>query len=131
MWWERIIQHPFTPLMWMENFRVSRKTFLYTCEELQPKVVKWTSNLETRYILVEEGVAVTLWFLATPGVYRTIAHLFEIARYTVCTIVRDVHKAIIDALSPQYISFPSGNELLGTVSAFEAMYGVPQSLLEQ
>ena len=35
-------------------------------------------------------------------------------------------KAIIDVLSLQYIRFPSGNELLRTVSAFEAVHGVPQ-----
>ena len=33
--------------------------------------------------------------------------------------------AIIDVLSPQYIKFPSGNELSRTLSAFESVHGVP------
>ena len=112
------MQH--TPVMWIENFRVSRETFLFICEQLRPKIAKMDTTFR-KALPVEERVAVTLWFLATPGEYRTISR-----PCTVCSIVRDMCKAIIDVHSPQYIKFPSGNELSRTVSAFEAVHGVPQ-----
>ena len=115
----------FTPQMWMENFRVSRETFLYICEQLRPKIAKMDTTFR-KVIPVEERVAVTLWYLATPRKYRTIAYLFGIARCIVCIIERDVCKVIVDVLSLLYIRFHTGNELLCTVSAIEAVHGVPQ-----
>ena len=81
------MQHTFTPVMWMDNFRVSRETFLYICEQLRPKIAKMDTTFREA-LPVEERVAVTLWFLATPGEYRTIAHLFGIADHVKLTAPR-------------------------------------------
>ena len=35
-------------------------------------------------ISVEQQLVVTLWFLGTPAEYRTVSHLFGVARSTVC-----------------------------------------------
>ena len=44
-------------------------------------------------IPVEKRVVIAVWFLATPGEYHTIGHLFGVARCTVCVIVREVCKS--------------------------------------
>ena len=55
------MQHTFTPVMWMENFRVSRETFIYICEQLRPKITKMDTTFR-KALPVEERVAITLWF---------------------------------------------------------------------
>ena len=104
---------------------MSRQTYLHLCEQLRPEI----QHMDTNYrqaVPVKKRVAITLWYLATPGEYRTIAHLFGIARSTVCVIVKEVCKAILKVLLRQYISFPSGDELNDIVEGFENSWGVPQ-----
>lgn len=48
-----------------------------------------------RSISVEQRVAITLWCLATPAEYRTVAHLFGVARSTVCEIVHETCETIV------------------------------------
>ena len=47
----------------------------------------------------------------TPCEYRTVAHLFGVARSMVCTIVHDTCLAITNSLLKIYISFPTGESL--------------------
>ena len=77
-------------------------------------------------ISVERRLAVTLWFLATPCEYRTIAHLFGIARSTVCEIVQETCNAIVKVLLNKYIEFPTGDKLDELVDGFKTKWGVPQ-----
>ena len=51
---------------WLENFRVSRATFNYLCEQLRPLIEKETTVMR-RPVSVERRVAITLWILATPS----------------------------------------------------------------
>ena len=62
-------------------------------------------------ITVQHRVAIILWCLATCGEYRTIGHLFGVARCTVCVIVHDTFAAIVNVLLSEYIQFPTGNLL--------------------
>lgn len=73
---------------WVQNFRMSKVTFQYLCTELRPVIQRKDTCLR-RAITVEHRVAITLWCLATPAEYRTIAHLFGIGRSTVCEIVHE------------------------------------------
>ena len=75
---------------------------------------------------VERRVAVTLWCLATPTEYRTIAHLFGIARSTVCEIVHETCHCIVDVLMKDYINFPNGDRLDRVVDEFKMKWGAPQ-----
>ena len=59
-------------------------------------------------ITVEHRVAVTLWCLATPTEYRTIAHLFSTARSAVCEIVHETVEGTVKKLLGPYIKFPTG-----------------------
>ena len=115
----------FTDRDWMENFRVSRSTFYILCEQLTPYIRRRDTQLR-RAICVEHRVAITLWCLATCGEYRTIAHLFGVARCTVCVIVHDTCKAIVDVLLKTYIQFPQGDELSEVVEGFKNKWGMIQ-----
>lgn len=75
---------------------------------------------------MEHRVAITLWCLATCCEYRTIAHLFGVARCTVCVIVHDTCKAIVDILLASYIRFPQGSELSEVVDGFKTKWGMIQ-----
>lgn len=101
LWWDRIVLEMFLPSDWIENFRMKHETFLYVCDKLRPAI----EHQETRFrktISIEKRVAITLWCLATPAEYRTVAHLFGIARSTVCDIVHETCLAIVDILLPIY-----------------------------
>ena len=52
---------------------------------------------------LERRVAITLWVLATTSEYRTVGHLFGVARNTVSVIVHETFIAIVEALLPVYI----------------------------
>ena len=98
---------------------------MYICDKLSPALIR-TDTVLRRALSVERRVAVTLWCLATPTEYRTIAHLFGIARSTVCEIVHETCQCIIDILMVDYIKFPSGDRLNQTVHEFKTKWGVPQ-----
>ena len=74
-WWDQIVQNTFTPRHWIENFRVSRDTFLYICRQLKERISKCNTKFR-KAISLQHRIAITLWVLATPSEYRSIAHLF-------------------------------------------------------
>ena len=115
----------FTDRDWIENFRDSRSTSLILCEQLKPSIQRRTTQL-CKSICVEHRVAITLWGPATCGEYHTIAHLFGVARCTVCVIVHDTCKAIVDVLLKTYIKFPQGDDLSNVVAGFKNKWGMIQ-----
>ena len=82
-WWEDVVLNNFGPHDWMENFRMSRDTFQYLCDQLRPLIQKQDTCMR-RSVSTERRVAITLWVLATPAEYRSVAHLFGLACCTVC-----------------------------------------------
>ena len=95
------------------------------CTRLRPSIQRHDTQLR-HSICVEHRVAITLWCLATCGEYRTIAHLFGVARCTVCIVVHDTCKAIVDFLLKTYIKFPQGDELSRVVEGFKSKWGMIQ-----
>ena len=71
-------------------------------------------------LCVQHREAITLWCLATCGEYRTIGHLFGVARSTVCVIVHGTCGAIVNVFKSQYIQFPTGANLQQVVDGFES-----------
>ena len=67
---------------------MSRETFMYLYQQLSAALRRQDTSMR-KAISVEQRLAVTRWCLATPCEYRTIAHLFGIARSTVCEIVQE------------------------------------------
>ena len=87
------------------------------------------SRQDTRFchaITVEQRVAFTVWCLATPCEYRTVAHLLGVARSTVCEVVQETCRAIVHNLLSLYINIPSGEGLKKVVDGFEEKWGFPQ-----
>ena len=124
-WWEHVVCHSFSQADWRENFRLSHETFNYICDKLKPTIMKQDTRFR-RAISVEKRVAITLWVLATTSEYRSVAHLFGVARCTVCVIVRETCQAIVMVLLPIYICFPTGDRLNETVQGFLDRWGIPQ-----
>ena len=75
---------------------------------------------------MEKRVAITLWCLATPCKYRSVVHLFGVARSTVCSIVHSTCQAIVNSLSRKYVRFPTGDALKHVIRNFESKWGFPQ-----
>ena len=115
----------FTATDWIENFRVSKETFTYICNCLKPLISRQDTKFR-KAICIEHRVAITLWCLATGGEYRTIGHLFGIARCTVCVIVHDTCSAIVSTFMSQYINFPEGDDLKEVITGFTQKWGFIQ-----
>lgn len=118
----------FGPDDWIENFRMSKNTFNYLCDRLKGSIFRQNTRFR-KAITVHQRVAITLWCLATSCEYRTLSHLFGVARSTVCEIVQDTCRAIVSVLMDTYISFPLGDALVNVVNGFERD-GVILSVLE-
>ena len=39
-WWEQVVNSSFTPQDWLNNFRMSKDTFLYLCDKLRSSISK-------------------------------------------------------------------------------------------
>jgi len=62
---------------------MSKQSFQYLCDQLKGVLEKQTTRLR-KPLAVEQHVANTVWILTTTSKYRTVAHLFGVARCTVC-----------------------------------------------
>jgi len=122
-WWEGVVLQSFGPRDWLDNFRVSRETFNYLCEQLRPLIQKETTVMR-RPVSVQRHVG--FWPHLQPSEYRTIAHLFGIARCTVCVVVKETCEAIVQKLVPLYIRFSAGENLNEVITGFKEKCGVPQ-----
>uniref|UniRef100_A0A3P8RMA7 DDE Tnp4 domain-containing protein n=1 Tax=Amphiprion percula TaxID=161767 RepID=A0A3P8RMA7_AMPPE len=85
------------------RFRVSRATFDYLVELIGPP---------------RRRLAITLWWFARSGEYRSIADMFGVGIATVCIIVRQVTVAIVERLYRRFVSLPSGQRLDDTIRGF-------------
>ena len=123
--WKDIVLKTFSEDDWIKNFRMSKVTFEYLYNHLK-SVIERQDNRFRRAISVRHRLAITIWTLATPCEYRTIGHLFGVARSTVCVIVHDTCKAIVDRLFSDVVTFPQGSQLTDTICGFETNWQIPQ-----
>ena len=125
--WECDVRTTFTSRQWTENFHMTKATFMYVCDELQPRLTKEDIRMR-KAITVEKRVAVALWRLATNCECRTIAHVFGISRSSVCLSTQEVCCLIVDVQKymSKYIKKPEGNQLKEMVQLFERKWGFPQ-----
>ena len=107
-WWQRVVKETFSTHDWSESFRMSRQTFMYICNELRVCIEKKDTTMRDS-IRTEQRVAITLWYLSTGADFRTIGHLFGVAKSTVCIIIKSVCCAIVQLLLPKYIRRPIGD----------------------
>ena len=124
-WWDYVVLTTFSDQDWIENFRVSKATFFYLCQQLKP-LIKHSDTMLRKAISVEHRLAITLWCLATCGEYRSIGHLFGVARCTVCVIVHETCAAIVSKLLKQYVYFPQDEQLAAVIDGFKSKCGMIQ-----
>ena len=126
-WWELIAQETFNETDWTENFRIRKETFVYICDQLKPVIERQDTQLR-KAISVQQRVAITIWCLAMPCEYHTIAHLFGVGRSSVCAIVQETCPAILNVLMNKYIIFPTGNSSKKVIEGFQTKWGFPQCI---
>ncbi|XP_059191461.1 uncharacterized protein LOC131973472 [Centropristis striata] len=103
---------------WKAQFRVSRDTFDYLVERVGPAIKRRRTNYRAP-IEPRRRLAITLWWFARSGEYRSIAGMFGVGIATVCVIVRQVTSAIVDRLYRRVVSLPTGQRLDDTIRAFK------------
>ena len=109
----------------MENFRMSWEILYHLGDKLRPMIEKQSTWMR-RCVSTECRVAITLWVLATPSEYHSVAHQFGVARCRVCQIVMDTCIAVVQKLTPVYTSFPTGDGLKEVVRGLKDKWGVLQ-----
>ncbi|XP_070547328.1 uncharacterized protein [Ptychodera flava] len=124
-WWRTIVMRSWNSRDWIENFRMTKDTFMYICTRLRRRIQRVDTRMR-RAVSVELRVGITLWRLSTNCDYRTIGHLFGIARSTACEIVHETCQQIIAVFLKSVIRFPTGNELERVVDGFQQRWGFPQ-----
>ena len=128
IWWKNIVSGISLQDEWRENFRVSRETFDYLCNELRPFLQKKETHLR-KPVIAETQVAVTLYYLSDEGRLRKVATAFELGRSTVSTIIRQVTHVISSYLGPKFIKLPNSAQDVETLaSQFYATHGFPQCI---
>lgn len=118
----------FGPQEWLEKFRMSKETFFYVCNQLQPGLTPHSSHFHPPALPLEKRVAVALWHLATNVEYQTLSPLFGIGPSTVQMCVREVSYAIVLLLKPLYLRLPSEKELENMVRIFCTRWGFPHCI---
>ena len=111
---------------WKQNFRVSRATFHFLCQELRPFLER-RETVRTP-ISVEQRVALCLTRLGSNSELRIISNLFGVGLSTTCVALHDVCRAIVEHLAAKYITFPTGQRLQTIVDGFLSKWGFPQCI---
>ncbi|KAL0152737.1 hypothetical protein M9458_052460 [Cirrhinus mrigala] len=119
-WWEHIVAG-FTEEQWVQNFRMSKRTFDMLCQRLST-FLSYDDTTFRRAIPLQMRVGVALWWLATGVGYRTLAYLFGISSASVCLIVNDFCQAMRDELLREYIQLPQLDELQNCTGAIDGSH---------
>ena len=69
-WWDSFVSNVIAPEEWVENFRMSRDSFLSLCGQLEPHI-KCQRTRMREPVEVDRQVALTLYYLSDQGHMRT------------------------------------------------------------
>ena len=105
---------------WIENLRMTKRTFVKLSSELQPYLTKCVTRF-CMPIPVDQKIAVTMWRLATIVEYWTISALFGIGISTVCDIVHRTWHVMAEHMLPKYVKKPSEERMKEIIDEFEVM----------
>ena len=84
----------------ISNFQLSWPSLVKLCNQLRLLIME-EETFAKNTVLVEQQVARTLYFLGQGINYRSVANQFGVAVPTVCRIVHETTKAIVDSLAPK------------------------------
>ena len=122
--WLQHVMDEFSVQEWYENFRLSRATFQFIVEELEPEL-KLQDTKMRKAVKVENKVALFLYFIASTASYRTLSNLFGLSRGFVCICIRKVAAAVLRKLRPKYMSIGKGDELAHVIANYKEKWGFP------
>ncbi|XP_038056827.1 protein ANTAGONIST OF LIKE HETEROCHROMATIN PROTEIN 1-like [Patiria miniata] len=125
MWWDVVVKEHWTDQDWIENFRMTKSTFMYICEKVRDKITYHNTNMR-RALPVEQRMAITIWRLATNCGYRVIGDLFGVGVSTVCTIIQQTCKAFASSMQQEFMVLPAKDKLQAIVDGFMNEHGFPQ-----
>ncbi|CAC5361764.1 unnamed protein product [Mytilus coruscus] len=125
-WWDCIVPG-FTDAEWIQNFRINKETFDFLKENLHDTLVKCDTPFR-KALTVDLKIASTLWQLASNCEYRTVAHLFGIARSTACSAFHDVITSINETLAPRFIRNPTKEKFKDIIDGFQNKWGFPNTI---
>nr|XP_060616462.1 uncharacterized protein LOC132766115 [Anolis sagrei ordinatus] len=96
-WWKEEVLSLWDEEMWVSNFRMSRETLFELSNCLRPHLERQVTTLR-QPISVEERVAIAIWWLSSPLLYRKVASRFGVGESTVAVLGIEVCLAIEKAL---------------------------------
>ena len=123
-YWNVIIAGELGNNWWIENLRMTKRTFVKLSSELQPYLTKCITRF-CMSIPVDQQIAVTMWRLATNVEYQTISALFEKGVFTVCDIIHRTCHAMAEHMLLNYVKKPS-EERMKEIIEFETLWCFPQ-----
>ena len=86
-------------------------------------------NLVRRTIQLDEGLAVTLHFLATGETFLSLQYSFRISRQTISSIVSETTRARYKVLAPEFLkTLNTENEWETLASKFESRWNFPNGI---
>jgi hypothetical protein len=107
---------------------LNKATFKFRTDTLREQLHK-TNTTFRKALPVDLKIAATLWKLATNVDYRTIGHLFGIARNTPCMVFHDVVDGFNDVLRPKFIRSPTTDMFIDKMDGFHDKRGFPHTLV--
>uniref|UniRef100_A0A8C3SZ29 DDE Tnp4 domain-containing protein n=1 Tax=Chelydra serpentina TaxID=8475 RepID=A0A8C3SZ29_CHESE len=121
-WWDRIVLQVWDESQWLRNFRMRKGTFLELCDLLSP-ALKCQDTRMRAALTVEKRVVISLWKLAMPDSYRSVANPFGVGKSTVGVAVMQVANVIVELLLSKVVTLGNVQVIL---DGFAAM-GFPNS----
>ena len=110
-WWD-IAWSSYSEKRFKRTFRIARTTFRFIHEKIKNDITK--EHITEEPISTEQRLAICLYRLSRGDYYHTIAEMTGIGESTVCNIVREVAKAIVENLWAEFVesNFPYDRDLL-------------------
>ncbi|XP_065356594.1 uncharacterized protein LOC135950976 [Calliphora vicina] len=124
--WEKDVPNS-SPEFFKESFRVDKTTFLLLVNRLECLKKKDTNCRKS--IPLEKRVAIALYTLGSSSEYLTIGRLFGVSTSSVCIILHEFCRAVIENLANDFLptNFLTAAKVEECVQGFEDL-GFPQCL---
>ncbi|XP_033250568.1 uncharacterized protein LOC117189539 isoform X1 [Drosophila miranda] len=124
--WEKVVPEN-NEAFFKESFRMERPCFDILVNRLEVLGKKDTNCRAA--IPLEKRIAIALYTLGSSSEYRTVGRLFGVAPNSVCNILHEFCRALIDEFSKEYMSpnYLTSDKIDECVKGFEAI-GFPQCL---
>ncbi|KAI4380771.1 hypothetical protein MLD38_006922 [Melastoma candidum] len=122
-WWERCDSPEFPANEFRDVFRMSKPTFNFICDVLDPVIMKKNTALREA-IPTRHRVAVCIWRLATGEPLRSVADRFGLGISTCHKLIMEVCSAMKTVLMPRYLRWPDHISAFEIKSGFERISGI-------